>query len=114
MKNILILAGAIAVSAYLIPGVSIAGGITVDGLINLSLVVIALTAVNLFIKPVISLITLPINLITLGGFSLVVNACMILLVDYFLAGFVVSGFVAALLFSIVLSIVRLVLNSFED
>jgi putative membrane protein len=113
MKNILILAGAVAVSAYLIPGVSILGGTSIDGLINLALVVIALTAVNLFIKPVISLITLPINLVTLGAFSLIVNACMILLIDYFLAGFVVSGFVSALLFSIVLSIVRLVLNSFE-
>lgn len=90
---------AIGLAAYLIPGVS------VDVLGALALAIV-LGLINAFIKPVISLLTLPLNLVTLGLFSLVTNALFVMLADYLVPGFSVDGFISALLFAIVISLVN--------
>ncbi len=90
---------AILVAAYLVPGV------THDSLISLALLAIVLGVINVFFKPIIHLLTLPINIVTLGVFSLVVNALLIMLAAMIVPGFHVNGFWAAFFFSIVVSLV---------
>ncbi len=103
--NLLVSGLAVFITAQFLPGVS------VDSFIIAILTAIVLGLINMFIKPIINILTLPINLLTLGLFSFVVNALMILLASHFVTGFHVNGFIAALLFSIVLSLVNSVLNS---
>ena len=91
-------------TAYLIPGVVVQSFWTalwlsvIFGLINVSL------------KPLLIILTLPINILTLGLFTLVINAGMVLLVSSLIKGFFVPGFWTALLFSVVLSIFNYALN----
>jgi putative membrane protein len=101
-------AAAVAITAYLLQA-----GVTVDSIWTTFIVAIVLGAINLFIKPIISLIALPINLLTLGLFSLVINGLLIMLASALVPGFEVNGFLWAVLFSIVLSIVNAVLSSFS-
>jgi len=60
--------------------------------------------VNAFVRPVVFLLTLPLTLVTLGLFLLVINAAMLWLTSLFLHGFIVHGFWAALLGSIIVSL----------
>ncbi|MBP9816949.1 MAG: phage holin family protein [Candidatus Pacebacteria bacterium] len=94
----IITAIAILLTAYLLPGVDV----TVLGAIVLAVV---LALINVFVKPVVGLLTLPINVVTLGLFSLVVNALLILLAAMIVPGFTVDGFWPAFFFSIVLSLI---------
>lgn len=95
---------AILVASYIVPG------IIVTPLVAF-IVAIVLGALNLFIRPVILLLTLPLNILTLGLFSLVVNALLVLLTSYLVPGFLVIGFWEAFLFALVLSIINWVFNS---
>jgi putative membrane protein len=90
---------AIGIVASILPGVTV----TVAGAFILAIV---LGVINTFIKPVIGLLTLPITILTLGIFSLVVNALFILLAAWIVEGFSVDGFWWALLFAILLSLVN--------
>lgn len=89
---------AVLLTAYLLPGVD------VDHYGYALLVAAVLTLVNIFIKPVLIVLTIPITVVTLGLFLLVINALIILLVDSLVPGFSVNGFWWALLFSLILSI----------
>jgi putative membrane protein len=101
--NLLLSGLAVFVSGRLIPGVM------VDSFGTSIVVAIILSIVNAIIKPILVILTLPINIVTLGLFSVVINAVMILLVDAMVSGFSVEGFLTALLFSIVLSVVSTVI-----
>ncbi len=96
---------AIMISSYLIPGVVVAGFWTALWL------ALFLGIINVLVKPVLILITLPINILTLGLFTFVINALLILLAASVIKGFSVNGFWIAMLFSIILSIVSYVLNN---
>lgn len=74
--------------------------------------VLVLTLVNAFIRPIVSFFTAPLNCLTFGLFSFVINALMFLLVGYLDLGLTVRGFIPALFGSIVLSLVSGVLNAF--
>ena len=67
--------------------------------------------VNVVIKPIVRFFAFPVILITLGLFTLVINAGMLMLADRFADALVVSGFESALLGSLVISIVSMVLGS---
>ena len=69
-----------------------------------------LGVVNAFVRPVIIILTLPITLLTLGLFLLVINALMILLVSWFLPGFLVAGFWPAIGAAIVVSLTSWVMS----
>lgn len=99
--RLLVLALGIWVADYLLSGV------TVTGLTNLAVLTIVLAVVNTIVKPVLKLITLPLNIITLGLFSVVLNAILILLVANLVPGFYVSGFVSAIWFGVVVGLVSL-------
>lgn len=85
--------------AYFLPG------ITLSGFLSALLVAIVLGVINAVIKPVLLVLALPINIFTLGLFTLVINALLIMLVAYIVPGFQVTNFWWALLFGIVLSAV---------
>lgn len=86
-------------------------GVTVAGYGTAIIVAIVLALLNLIVKPVLVLLTLPVTVITFGLFLLVINAVIILLVDAFISGFSVDGFWVALIFSLLLSIVQSILFS---
>lgn len=89
---------AVLLTAYLLPGVHVEH-------YGYALLVAALLSVaNVLVKPILVVLTIPITILTLGLFLLVINAAIILLVDYFVPGFNVDGFWWALGFSLILSI----------
>jgi len=79
-------------------------GVSVNGFKAAIIVSVVLGLLNIFVKPVLVLFTLPVTVITLGLFLLVINAVIILLCDNLVSGFNVDSFWTALLFSVVLSI----------
>jgi len=103
--NLIVSALAVLISAYILPGVK------VDGFLTAVVVAVVLGIVNMFIKPVLLLLTFPLTILSLGLFYFVINALMVLLVSAIVPGFKVSGFFWALIFSLVLSIVSSFLSS---
>lgn len=90
---------AILIAAYLVPGVQV----TLLGAVVLAVV---LGVFNLFLKPIITVLTLPVTILTLGLFSLVINALLVMLADLLIPDFSLGGFWIALLFALVLSLVN--------
>lgn len=88
--------------------------ISVDSFANSVLVAALLAFVNSFLKPILSFITFPITVLTMGLFALVVNAAMVMLVDYLVDGFVVSSWLWAIIFVVLLSILNSVLLGIID
>lgn len=86
-------------------------GVHVDSFITALIVAVILGVVTLFIKPLLVVLTLPLTVLTFGLFAFVINALLILLVDYLVPGFSVDGFWWALLFSLVVSLISSFLNS---
>lgn len=72
---------------------------------------IILGLLNLIVKPILSILSLPVTVITLGFFALIINTLIILMADYFTGGINIEGFWWAFVFSILLSIVTSVLES---
>lgn len=95
----------VLITSYLLPGVH------VGGFLSAVIAAVVLSLANLVIRPVLLLLTLPINILTLGLFTFVVNAMIILLVSFIVPGFKVDGFWWALLFSLILSVVGTLLNT---
>ena len=90
----------------------ILNGVTVDGYVGAIIVAVVLALLNLLVKPILVILTLPVTILTLGLFLLVINALIILLADKLIDGFGVTSFWTALLFSILLSILQSLLQSF--
>lgn len=99
---------AVVLSAYILPGV------TVDSFMTAIIVAIIISLLNVLVKPVLIILTIPFTVFTLGLFLLVINAIIILMTDWIIDGFVVNGFWYALLFSIVLSIINSLLGGSRD
>ena len=93
--------------AYLVPGIEV-GGIE-------ALVVVAVVwgVLSILVKPVLVLLTLPINFLSLGLFSFVINAGLLLLMACLVSGFSVDGWWKALIGAVVLALVNMVLNRVE-
>lgn len=102
--KILLSAVAVLATGYLLPGV------TVVGFTAALVLALVLSLLNVTLKPLLIILTIPVTFLTLGLFLLVINAVIILVADYFVAGVSVSGFLWALLFSIVLSVINAMLN----
>jgi len=99
---------AIVITAYLLPGVHL------SGIKAALLTAIVLGLINAIIKPVLKLLTLPLTIMTMGLFSLVINALLIMLTAKLVPGFQVQGFLWALAFSLVLALVNWVLSIFKQ
>lgn len=105
--RLVLFALALLFTAWLVPGINFANFQTA------LLAALVMGLVNIFIRPIILIFTLPLNLITLGLFTFIINALMFLLVAKLVIGFVVTGFLAALLGSIVLSIISVFINKID-
>ena len=111
-----ILAGAVAlaVAAWLIDGISVGPGTNSERLLTLLGVAVIFGLVNAIVRPIVRLISIPLFILTLGLFTFVVNALMLLLTawigDQFDLSFEVNGFWSALLGALVISIVTFGLN----
>lgn len=81
-------------------------GVKVDSFGTAIIVAVVLGLLNVFIKPILVLLTLPVTFVTLGLFLLVINAVIILLCTKIVDGFVVDSFLTALIFSVILSILQ--------
>lgn len=104
----LIASVAIIFTGFLVPGVTVASFWTALWL------AIFLAVINIILKPILIVLTLPINILTLGLFTFVINAILILIASSVIKGFEINGFWVAMLFSVVLSIVSYVLNVVFD
>jgi putative membrane protein len=98
--RIIITAGLVFGIAHFLPGVHVAGFYTA------AVVAVVLGLLNIFIKPIMVLLTLPFTIITLGLFLLVINALVILLCTKIVGGFTVDTFWIAMFFSVILSILQ--------
>ncbi|MGZ3854077.1 MAG: phage holin family protein [Flavisolibacter sp.] len=103
--HILIIAVAAFIAAKFIPGIRVADAKTAI------LVALVLALLNTFLKPILVALTLPITIITLGLFLLVINILIVFLAAKIVPGFVVHGWLAALLFSLVVSLITYVLET---
>jgi putative membrane protein len=103
----LILAVAVGVTAWLMPGFQVRGGL-------LGLVVFAgvLALVNAIIRPIITLLTCPLIILTLGLFTLVINALLLSLAAWLVPAVSLDGFWTALFASLIISIISAILNAF--
>lgn len=98
--RILVTSGLVLLIAHFMPGVHVAGFTTAI------IVAVVLGLLNIFIKPIMVILTLPVTILTLGLFLLVINALIIILCTYIVGGFHVDSFLTALFFSIVLSVLQ--------
>ena len=112
--RLLAAAVALAVAAGLIDGISVGPGTTGERVFTLLAVAVIFGLVNAIVRPIVRLISLPLFILTLGLFTFVVNALMLLLTawigDQFELAFHVHGFWAALLGALVISVVTFILN----
>ena len=102
--RIVITAILVVIIAYFMPGVS------VDSFTTSLIVAVVLGLLNLFVKPILILFTLPVTLVTFGLFLLVINAVIIMLCTKIVGGFQVETFWTAVFFSIILSIFQSILH----
>lgn len=101
----LILSASVLATTYIVSGITLAPVYTT------ALVVGAcLTLFNMFIKPIVSILTLPLNIVTLGLFSLVVNGLLFWFLGSVIKGFTVSTFSAAFVGAILVSIINWILR----
>ena len=94
---------AILIAAYIVPGVTIT-------LVGALIAAVVLGALNLLIRPILLILTLPITVVTLGLFSLVINALLVMLAAVLVPGFSVAGFWTAFLFALALAVVNWVFH----
>lgn len=94
----------------LLTGYLLQRGVHIENYGYALLVVVVLAIANVLVKPILIIFTIPVTVVTLGLFLLVINAVIILLVDYFVPGFEVDGFWWALGFSLILSIFNSIVN----
>jgi len=105
--RLLINALALYITAYIIPGITISGWQT---LLVVAVVWGILTAV---IKPILVILTLPINILTLGLFTFVINAALLLFTSNIVPGFRIEGFGTALIAAVVLAIINAFLSALK-
>ncbi len=84
--------------AWVIPGINI------TGFASALIVVLVMSIVNLFVRPLINLISLPLNVLTFGLFSLVINTLLFLLIAKFSPGFQIEGFWSGFFGALILSV----------
>ncbi|MFY0608624.1 MAG: phage holin family protein [Cyclobacteriaceae bacterium] len=104
LVRILLSGLAVIIVSYLLPGVA------VDGFLAAIIVAVVLSLLNMTIKPILVILTIPLTIFTLGLFLLVINSLIILLADSIVPGFEVDGFWWALIFSLLLTITNALLT----
>lgn len=95
-------------TAYLLSGVSVSS-------FKVALIVaLVLAALNILIKPILLILSLPVTILTLGLFTFVIDALMVILATKIVPGFSVDSFLTALVFSVVMTILSYILHKLID
>ena len=102
--NTIILILSVLGASYILPGIKVT---SLGTIIAISFVIGLL---NIFVKPIFIILTLPINILTFGLFTFVINAAIIMIAAFLTEGFSVDNFFGALLFSIIISIIAYILE----
>lgn len=95
-------------TAWIVPGIS------VENFASAMLVCLIIGIINAYIRPLVQFISLPVNFLTLGLFSFVINALLLMLAGILTPGFEVNGFLSALLGSIILALFANVINKIGE
>jgi len=101
----LILTSAIMITSYLIDGIQVAD------ISSAFLAAAVLGVLNLFLRPIAIILTLPVNILSLGLFTFAINALMLIITSETISGFEVNGFWAAVIGSFVISIISWMINT---
>lgn len=99
---------AIVVMAQIVPGVHL------QSWLSALTVAVVLGLINVTLRPILLILALPINLLTLGLFSIVINAVLLLLVAYIVPGFALASFWTAIIASIVLALINWFFHLFGE
>ncbi len=89
-------------------------GVSVNSILTAVIVAACLVFLNMVVKPIVTLLTLPINILTLGLFSIVINGVFFWFVAQIIQGFTVASFTAAIIGALVISIINWIVNHFVD
>jgi putative membrane protein len=95
---------AVYATAYLLSGVE------VSNFVVALITAVVIAALNIFIKPILIILSLPVTILTLGLFTFVIDALIVLLVSKIVPGFAIDGFWTAVVFSIILTVISYVLD----
>ena len=104
ISRILLGAFALLIVAKVVPGIGL------DGLYPALIAAVILGILNAIVRPILVVLTLPITIVTLGLFVFVINALLFMFAASFIDGFSVSGFVPALIGSIIVSVITTIGN----
>lgn len=96
---------ALLLIAWLVPGIQVAG------FVPALIAALVIGLINIFVRPILGALTLPINIATLGIFSFILNALLLWLSAAIVPGFNIDGFLPALIGSILLTILSVIINS---
>jgi len=102
----LILTVAIMITSYMLDGIQ------VSGFFSALYAAVILSVLNVFFRPVLIILTLPFNILSLGLFTFVINAILLMMVSGVISGFMVKGFWTAFWGSLLISLVNAILSSF--
>ena len=95
----------VMIAAYIVPNTR------VDSFLTAVLVSIVMAVMNAIVKPVLTILTLPLTIVTFGLFLFVINLIVLYLVDAVVPGFELGGLLSTILFAIVLSVIGSITNS---
>lgn len=101
-----ILTASIIIASYLLEGIHI------SGFFSAFFAAAALGILNALFRPILLILTLPINVLTLGLFTFIINALMLKMASGIIPGFEVYGFWTAVIGSLIISVISWLLNSF--
>lgn len=104
--RVLVTGLAVWVAAYILPGVHLENDAK-----TIIVVALVLALLNAIVKPILVILTIPVTIVTLGLFLLVINALMVVWTSKLVNGFKVDGWLTALLFSLIVSVVSSILHS---
>ncbi|MFO7815464.1 MAG: phage holin family protein [Halanaerobiales bacterium] len=108
LAKLLITMVALLITAYILPGM------TINGIFAGFFAALILGVVNIVVKPIFIILTLPLTILTMGLFLLIINGLMLWLASGIVPGFLITGFWTAVFGSILLSIVTWFLNQVLD
>ncbi len=105
-----IMAFSITLASYFLPMIYFSADAVIDKFKIALLAGLFLGLLHTFIKPIVKILSIPINVLTLGLFNLIINAGMLWVVDYFLKGLQVDGFWGYVISALVISVISIMLT----
>ena len=104
IAKLLLSALSVIIASYILKGVH------VDGFLTALIIALVIALLNVFLRPLLVILTIPITIVTFGLFLLIINALIVLMAEALISGFVVDGLGWAVLFSLIVSFVNYLLG----